>query len=199
MELGEKKTIHIPLRAAAPSPDDAVPPASTVIPAVVPAPVVPEPPVVAPELEETAALPFIPPAVQTLTPLRVAPDPVRPPRELEPEAPKPFVSRNMVLLVSAAAGLIILGTYLAHRGAKAEAPRASAQPEAAVEHLDLSELSALPEPLKPGAQAVMAGAFQLPQWFNSLEPASGGELDYPVQEAVEEVQPTLRWPTTASF
>jgi hypothetical protein len=94
------------------------------------------------------------------------------------------------MLVSAAAGLLILGTYLAHRNAKAHVP---APPPEIVDHLDLSELGALPEPLQAGAQAILAGSFQLPAWLQAMDRASGGDLEYPVHEAVEEVQPTLRW------
>jgi hypothetical protein len=93
-------------------------------------------------------------------------------------------------MASAAAGLLILGTCLAHRNAKAHVPT---PPPEIIDHLDLNELSALPEPLQAGAQAILAGNFQLPAWLQTMASASGGDLEYPVHEAVEEVQPTLRW------
>jgi len=130
-----------------------------------------------------------PPAVSRLKPLAPAREPALPPRGFD--GTRSQVSRRMVVLVSAAAGLLLLGTYMAYRNARAAKPVIQQE---IVEHLDFSELSALPEPLQAGAQAILAGKFQFPAWRQSMEPGSGGaELSFPIQEAVEELHPTLRW------
>lgn len=180
MEPDESKFVYyVPQHSAAPAPESAERPAQAV-PAAAPSP----------EPEEEAVEPqpqprFSPPAVRNLAPLPAAPAP-------SPAPPKAQLlrSKRMVVLGSAAAGLLILGTYLAHHNAKAKVP---VRPPEVVEHLDTSELSALPEPLQAGAQALLAGTFQPPAWLPSLGQGSGGNLDYPIQEAVEELQPTLRW------
>jgi len=196
MESGEKKVIHIPPRPSVPELEATEPPETSVTRTAEPSSPALEPAAMEPGVDDAfSSSRFIPPAVQKLVPLPPAPDPEPAPQKLLPS--HPVVSRKMAILASAAAGLILLGTYLAYRRAKAEAPARA--PEVVVDHLDLSELSALPEPLQPGAQAVMAGKFQLPAWFQSLEHASGGDLEYPVQEAIEEVQPTLRWAASAAF
>ncbi|HXP83337.1 MAG TPA: hypothetical protein VN841_01375 [Bryobacteraceae bacterium] len=158
------------------------------------------PPVAEPEDELLAR--FSPSAIQTLAPLPPAhaPGPVAgPPKSFGPfltlKDLKDLSRKNIAILASAAAGLLILGVYLAHRGAKAAVP---VRPPEIVEHLDLTELHALPEPLQAGAQALVAGNFQPPAWLQSLERGSGGDLDYPVQEAIDDLQPTLRWSSSAT-
>jgi len=105
-----------------------------------------------------------------------------------------LAGKKVVFASSAIAGLAMLGAYLAYRAASAKPP---ARPAAIVDHLDAGELAALPEPLQAGAQALMAGTFQPPAWFQSLDRPSGGDLEYPVHEAIDEVQPTLRWSSSA--
>jgi len=134
-----------------------------------------------------------PPAVSRLAPLSPAPGP-KPQVAVKP-LKRAVGSRNVAILVSAAAGLLILGTYLAHRTAKADKP---APPPEIVDHLDVTELGVLPEPLHAGAQAILDGAFQLPAWLLAMEPDAAGQLDYPVREAVEELQPTLKWSIAAN-
>jgi hypothetical protein len=132
------------------------------------------------------------PAIQKLDPLRRRPDPV----DIDPslQTVSWMRSRKMLAVVGAAAGLLILGTYLAHRRAIAES---NARKPVPVEHLDLTEVNALPDPLPAAAQAALAGTFQAPATVQSLDAGTGGELEYPVREAIEEVQPTLRWSTFA--
>jgi hypothetical protein len=137
-----------------------------------------------------ARLLYSPPAVRDFVPLK-------------PPPPERVVVRKVVaprpparwpktpILAGAAVGLLILGTYLAHRPARAAAPAPVAAPP--VEHLDLAEVNALPDPLPATAQAALAGTLQAPAWMRSFDQDTGGELGYPVREAVEEVQPTLRW------
>jgi hypothetical protein len=193
MEAGETST-HSDAPSAVPAaPDAPQPPLNAAAPAVNGAAL---PVAVAPEDEPASR--FSPPAIQTLTPLPSA-APLQPMtgtvklfRWLESQK---LGSRKIAILASAAAGILILGIYLAHRGAGAAVP---VRPPEIVEHLDLTEIHALPEPLQAGAQALLAGNFQPPAWLQSLEHGSGGDLEYPVQEAIDDPQPTLRWLSTSS-
>jgi hypothetical protein len=104
------------------------------------------------------------------------------------------LSPKMLALAGAAAGLLILGIYLAHHSASAATPVSKPEP---VEHLDLTEVNALPDPFPAAAKAALAGGFQAPAWIQGIEADSGGDLEYPVREAIEETQPTLRWASSS--
>src|SRR5579871_4080093 len=138
-------------------------------------------------VNESPAQPFSPSPIQKLAPLPVVAEPARTPR-LAPRSPAS--QKMMVIGASAVVGLLIVGGYLAYRSASAKEP---VKPPEIVDHLDLNELQALPEPLQTNAKALLAGTFQAPAWLQGLARGSGGELGYPVQEAIEDVQPTLRW------
>jgi hypothetical protein len=180
MEFGKSKiTYAVPPTPPPPGPD--APKAPSIPADAVPAAVVPA--------EEPTPQPrFSPPAVRSLAPLASAPEP-KPANRL-PKKAGAFFSQRMIVMASAAAALLILGTFLALRKPKTPVP---VRPPEIIDHLDLSELSALPEPLQAGAQAILAGTFQLPPWLQAMDRASGGDLEFPVHEGVEEVQPTLRW------
>jgi hypothetical protein len=147
-----------------------------------------------PPVSETPAQQFSPPAIQTLRPLPVAAD--RQPRPVPRLAPRrPGAEKKYVIAGSAVAGLLILGGYYAYRAASATEPP---KPVEIVEHLDPTELQSLPESLQANAKALLAGTFQPPAWLQSLERGSGGDLGYPVQEGIDDVQPTLRWSSSAN-
>ena len=138
------------------------------------------------------------PAAERPAPASVRPTPQRasaPPVEETPW----WRSRRFVIGASAAiVGLGLVAGFQTYRGVSARELRQAHPPEV-VEHLDVSELATLPEPLASGARAIMGGRLQLPAWRQAMDRGSGGDLEYPVQEAIEELQPTLRWSPFGSF
>ncbi len=133
---------------------------------------------------------YSPPAVRDFVPLKPLPPEPAVVRKVIVPAP-PSRSPKLLILAGAAIALFALGTYLGRRPASAAAETQKAAPP--VEHLDLTEVKGLPDPLPATAQAALGGTLQAPEWMRNMDKDTGGELGYPVREGVEELQPTLRW------